>query len=550
MRNSIPDRSSPGSPRTAPFAGHQDGGDKCATGGHQRNKIRGRENIAIATWNVRTLAATGKLEELEHELKNYTWDIVGLCETRWKNFGQHQTKEGNILYYSGEKDIHAKGVGFLVNKNIKDSVMECCPISSRLITIRLKAAPFNISIVQVYAPTTDYEDEVIEEFYTELQNTVEKTNKKDILIIQGDWNAKVGIDEQRDWKEHYGTSCNENTNDRGRRLLEFATYNNLALANTLGHHKDSRCWTWHAPNGTHHQIDYTLVQNRFRSGINRAKTRTFPGADVGSDHDLIIMNFRVRLKKTKRPSNTRLKFDLDKLKDPAICEVFQATIGGKFAPLLVVDEDPEVLCNTFNTVMTDTAKQVLGYKRKRKKPWVNDNILKMCDARRKLKNLRHSTGKAEYSEINKMIRKSMKQAKENWIEQKCADIETNLERNNSRKAFEIVKSLTKQEQSRATTIQDKNGKCLTESGDITARWTEYCRELYNHRMQGDPGVLKMEESTNADDFPILREEVEAAIKSLKNGKAAGDDNIPAELIKNGDEEVVNLYSQQYATRSG
>ena len=101
------------------------------------------------------------------------------------------------------------------------------------------------------------------------------------------------------------------------RLLEFVCYNNLVLTNTLAAHKASRRWTWHAPNGQHrNQIDYIMVQNRFRSSINRTQTRSFPGADVGSDHAMIIMNFHLRLKKIRILTNTRIKFDLENLKDP------------------------------------------------------------------------------------------------------------------------------------------------------------------------------------------------------------------------------------------
>ena len=75
-----------------------------------------------------------------------------------------------------------------------NTVMGCQPISSRLITIRLRATPFNITIVQAYARTTDYDDEKIEGFYEQLQEVVDQIPKKDILIVQGDWNAKVGKD--------------------------------------------------------------------------------------------------------------------------------------------------------------------------------------------------------------------------------------------------------------------------------------------------------------------------------------------------------------------
>ena len=186
-----------------------------------------------------------------------------------------------------------------------------------------ESSPFNITIVQAYAPTSDYNDNKIEEFYDQLQNVIDQTPKKDILVVQGDWNVKVGRGACGNWQGICGPFCNDDTNERGLRLLEFATFNDLVLANTFDHHKASRRWTWHSPNGQHHnQIDYILVRKRFRSGVNIARTRSFPGADIGSGHDLLMMTFRLCLKKISKPKHTRLKFDLEKLKDPNMLETF------------------------------------------------------------------------------------------------------------------------------------------------------------------------------------------------------------------------------------
>ena len=89
--HSIPDRSPPGSTGTAPSALHQDGGVKCATGAS--SKIRG-DNITIGTWNTRTLRPAWKLQELTHEMDRYRWNILGLCEMRWKNIGETTTEDG------------------------------------------------------------------------------------------------------------------------------------------------------------------------------------------------------------------------------------------------------------------------------------------------------------------------------------------------------------------------------------------------------------------------------------------------------------------------
>ena len=195
----IPDRSSPGT-RTAPFVLHQGRGVKCATGARSPPKLRIRNNISIGTWNIRTLRAPGKVEELIHEMNRYHWTILGLCEVRWKNLGETSTQDGHKLYYSGREDKHEHGVGFLVHKDTVNTVISCQPVSSRLIIIRLRATPLNITIVQAYAPTTDHDDEELEDFYDQLQEVLDQTPKKDILVVQGDWNAKIGEDAVDNWK--------------------------------------------------------------------------------------------------------------------------------------------------------------------------------------------------------------------------------------------------------------------------------------------------------------------------------------------------------------
>jgi len=189
--------------------------------------------------------------------------------------------------------------------------MGCRPVSSRLITIRLRATPFNITIIQAYAPTSDYDDADVEDFYEQLQEVVDKTPKKDILVVQGDWNAKIGEDACKNWQGTCGRYCNAQTNERGLRLLEFASYNDLILANTFGQHKRSRRHTWHSPSGDHHnQIDYIMVRRRFQSSVNIAKTRSFPGADIGSDHDLVMMTFRLHLKWSRKRTTLDLSLTL------------------------------------------------------------------------------------------------------------------------------------------------------------------------------------------------------------------------------------------------
>ena len=326
--------------------------------------------------------------------------------------------------------------------------------------------------------------------------------------------------------------------------MKFASLNDLKLANTFGPHKASRRWTWHSPNGKHHnQIDYIVIKRRFQTSVNIAK-RSFPGVDIGSDHDLVMMTFKLHLKKVSKQGHSRIRFDLEKLKDPEVAEAFKAMIGGKFAPLTLLDADDvsmDDLINKFNVAVTETANETLGKYRHHKQHWVTPNILHLCNKRRELKKDKFTTeGAKQYKAVNQQIKKGMVKARETWIEERCQEIDDSLGKNNNKKAYQLVKDLTSSKQGRTTTIQDKNGKRLTEDRDILNRWTEYCSELCNHKAKGDPEVLKHPPVTNIDSHLILREEVEAAVKSLKPGKSAGVDNIPAELLQAGGETMIDV----------
>ena len=134
----------------------------------------------------------------------------------------------------------------------------------------------------------------------------------------------------------------------------------------------------------------------------------------------------------------------------------------------------------------------------------------------------------------------MKEAKQKWIDDQCDEIEHSIATNNTKKAYQLVKTITKQQHVKVNNIQEKDWKCLTEVEDTTKRWTEYCPELYTFQNKGDKSVLICQEPTEEGEFPILRQEVESAIKTLKCGKAAGVDNVPAELITHGGQPLVDV----------
>jgi len=126
-----------------------------------------------------------------------------------------------------------------------------------------------------------------------------------------------------------------------------------------------------------------LVPKRFASGNNRAKTRSFPGADIGSNHELVMALIKIRLSTHMKPKNPRIKYDLSKLNDPRIQAEFKAKIGGKFTPLLLLNDHQEMI-DAFTAGLNDVA-EVLGRPRRIKQPWVTEETLELCNRRSELK---------------------------------------------------------------------------------------------------------------------------------------------------------------------
>ena len=148
--------------------------------------------------------------------------------------------------------------------------------------------------------TSNAEEAEVKWFYEDLQDLLELTPTKDVLFIIGDWNAKVGSQEIPGVTGKFDLQVQ---NEAGQGLIEFCQENALVIATTLFQQQKRRLYTWTSPDGQHqNQTDYILCRQRWRSSIQSAKTGL--GANCGSDQELLIAKFRLKLKKvgkTTRP---------------------------------------------------------------------------------------------------------------------------------------------------------------------------------------------------------------------------------------------------------
>ena len=121
-------------------------------------------------------------------------DILGISKLKWTGMGEFNSDD-HYIYYCGQESLRRNGVVIMVNKRVRNAVLGCDLKNDRMISLRFQGKPFNITVIQVYAPTTNDEEAEVEWFYEDLQDLLEITPKKDVLFIIGDWNAKVGSQE-------------------------------------------------------------------------------------------------------------------------------------------------------------------------------------------------------------------------------------------------------------------------------------------------------------------------------------------------------------------
>ena len=185
-----------------------------------------------------------------------------------------------------------------------------------MISVHFQSQSFSIIVIQVYALISNAEDAEVKWLYEDLQDLLELTPKKDVLFIIGDWNVKEGSKKTPGITGKFGLGVQ---NEAGQKLIKFCQENTLVIANTLFQQHKRRLYTWTSPDGQYrNEIDYILCSQRWSSSIHSAKTGL--RADCGSDHEFLIANFRLKLKKvwkTTRP----FRYDLNQISNNYTVEV-------------------------------------------------------------------------------------------------------------------------------------------------------------------------------------------------------------------------------------
>ena len=170
----------------------------------------------------------GKLELIKQEMARVNIDILGISELKWTGMGEFNSYD-HYIYYCGQESLRRNGVAIIVNKSPKCSTWRQSQ-NDRMNSVCFQHKPFNITVIQVNAPTGNTEEAEVERFYKDLKDFLELTPKKDVLFIIGDWNAKVGSQETPGVTGKFGLGVQ---NEAEQRQIVFCQENTLVIANTL-----------------------------------------------------------------------------------------------------------------------------------------------------------------------------------------------------------------------------------------------------------------------------------------------------------------------------
>ena len=252
------------------------------------------------------------------------------------------------------------------------------------------------------------------------------------------------------------------------------------IANTFFQHPKRLLYTWKSPGDIYrNQIDYVLVRKRYRNCVKQCKT--YPGADIGSDHNPLITSVSVRLKRAFPKVQKKETIDWGKLQNPEMKEKYLVDVRNKYE-LLSLETGEQETATSEQEQKWQRLKESIHHaneaapklEKKAKKIWMTEEILEKMNERKKAKNT------PAYETKNREVQKMCKKEKDKWYNDKCEEIEKYMNLNGTKKMHNSIKELVGNSKSSTTTgcIKDKQGNMIFERDKVLERWAEYIGDLF------------------------------------------------------------------------
>ena len=504
--------------------------------------------IRVGSWNVRTLYQAGKLQQVLREMTNYKVEILCVSEARWTDSGRRILASGHTIFYSGRTDnLHRGGVAVIVTRKVEKTLLEWKPVNDRLMKVRFNSKFAKLTIIACYAPTEEAEEEEKDAFYEQLEEEIRTTPRHDVLMVIGDLNARVG--EDNTGKERaMGTQGFGCANNNGERLSDLCVESRLVIGGTLFMHRDIHKTTWRSPDQrTVSQIDHVIINQKWRRSLQDVKA--YRGADIGSDHVLVVASVSLKLRKTKRGEERQQRFDTAKLKNSNTEKAFKLELKNRFH---VLQEEQEMNIDSFNQVLTETSKSLLGYRKKRKEEWIKTDTWKTIDERKETKKKINDTKsqriknqlQTRYSTLDKEVKRKTKADKRAFIENLADEAETAAQMQNMATLYKITKALAGGFKNCDIPMKDADGVVITSVEEQTQLWKTHFETILNKEAPREvEDIPESDEDLLVNMDPPTANEVKSAIDNMKSGKAPGADGVSAEMLKAGGDVITETLTE-------
>ena len=510
-----------------------------------KNKIVLRDTLLLATFNVRTLAEKGKLDELCTTASKYNIDFISIQEHRYTTDEEIDTINMNKLgytfvYTSANNKIKNKagGVGLLFNQKYKNNIKKYERINERILLVTLNTNP-ELKLYTIYAPTESSNKENKTKFYEALEKSIE-SNKYSLTIILGDFNAQIGEDHKLTNPRIIGNfTYHQRTNNNGKLMINFCENNSFRPIQTRFQHNKYRLWTWQDlktrkkvnTNENHKektQIDHILIMNRWLSSIKNC--RAYDTGSVLTDHRIVVAKLKISMKIIKE--NNKEEIDWEKLKDQEIRTKYNKTFSENYK-----SEGQTTQSKYNNFIKTiNKANKLLPLKKINREPWISDNSLKLREIKNDIlktyTNNKNNENRKKLKKITKKIRKSYKKDKSIYFENIIKEIQEANERNDTSSMFKTMRSITGDFNKKPLQFKDKKGNLTANTSEILEIWKDYFKNLLNVETQVQMDDIEIAET----ELPIIttpftEKELDNVLKYLKTKKAPGIDGIRNEVLK-------------------
>ena len=557
-----------GSPTNSSEGGESDGHRRQRVAPKPKRKIlRCKKPLLLSTFNARTLRVrnannnagnveVSKMDELCYKLHQIGGEITGIQETKRKHekdrremVNSYPSAFGYTLYtisaWENEQQAATGGIGLMLGKTSHELLIGVERISDRIMKADFRGNPA-MTIVVAYAPTEAAEESIKDTYFGQLRSTLETVPPHNFLAILTDANARFGRDDVL-------FTYNETTNDNGSRHLEVMEEHHLVAANTLFEKRPGKLWTWTSPHNTHHQLDYIFVRSKWKNSVTNCEAYSTFGS-LFSDHRIVSAKVSLRLTSTKTNTTSKVTKYIwsDLATNREMQERYAVEVRNRYHLLLNESGDPvESDYDKFLQATSEAAKECLRPVPKSKKK------VKSLDPR------------------VKALREEVEEAYSAFLADRKSETSSEFYKKKKEELYdayaivdeeELTSMVTEAEQAHASSrhgvawklINEISGRHRAQTSKLKASSPEErVQTWFNHfsKLLGSPPkiseedtpILTVFDSLGISEDPFSTKEFQSAKKSIRCGKACGEDGITPEFLKYGglDDIVLGFVNQAY-----